>query len=119
MTPTEQLEEFWQLAADLAIRTGAAPLTKHRGAWFIRLSLEWELAINGHTHIVSCSQFHHHKGAPITLPPLGCYAEFNGWPALVGDPRAAAIAAGSVANAESLLAALRARIAKIPGRPVR
>lgn len=106
----DQLSQFWQLAAELADVTKAAPMNRLPGAWFVRVDEQWEFAVNGHDRVVSCVRFRHHRGAPVTIPPFEVYGEFNGWPALIGNPYAAAIAAGDAANFETLLAALRSKI---------
>jgi hypothetical protein len=109
-THTELLGQFWLLASELALVTKAAPLNKLNGAWYVRVDDRWEFAVNGHERVVACVRFRHHRGAPITIPPREVYGECNGWPALIGNPQAAAIAGGGAINFESLLAALRSKI---------
>ncbi len=95
--------------ADLAQALGAAPLTKHAGCWEVQVDSNWFLAVNGHRAPVPTTTL----AAAFDVPPFHAYVEWNGWPAAVIHPLAGGpIVAGSLANEDSLIEALRAAAEK-------
>jgi hypothetical protein len=95
--------QAFDLIAQLAIKLGAAPMSKHSGCWRHAVDEHWTIVLNGHEHDQK------HEG--VTVPPFHCYVEFNGFPAGLFHPVAGGlIAAGSAVNETTFLAALRAAL---------
>jgi hypothetical protein len=83
------------------MRREAAPLNRHPGCWEVGIDQHWWIAVNAHNEPKTCS-----KGTEVA--PFACYVGFNGWPAGILTPTGGALAAGSLANEETFLAALAA-----------
>ena len=86
---------------DLAGRMGVKRIDKLPACWEVDLGGGWWFAVNGHTKPVKCSR------GPV-VDPVHCYVEFHGWPAGLVTPGGGTIAAGELANEDTLIAALRA-----------
>lgn len=104
--PTPPICNAYYLVAELGLALDAGPLTKHPACWECQIDRLWRIAINGHNAPKRCSF------AEVPIEPYHCYIEFNGWPAGIMTPFGGTIAAGSVANEETFMQALRERIAK-------
>jgi hypothetical protein len=94
-----------ELILDLHKADGGPPISELPGLWERKLDERWTIWVNGHMEVV-CTE------AGVEVEPGDCYAEFNGWPALLvsivaGD---GVIAAGLIANYDSFCEALRAAI---------
>ena len=97
-------EGFYALSL-LAEATGdALPLNKHDGCWEHQIDEQWWCAVNGHKEEMECS----HGGK---VPSYSALIEFNGWPAGIIDPFGGIVAAGTVANEDSFIAAVEAATA--------
>jgi hypothetical protein len=88
--------------AHMANRLGASPLSRYEDCWEYQVSDGWWIAVNGHAEPRRCS----HNN--IEVPPFTAYIEWNGWPAGFIDPRGGDMAAGELANEDTLVAALKA-----------
>ena len=100
------VQRIWKAAADRAFRLGATPLNRLPGCWYQKLDGGWEVAVNAHKEARG-QKFEYHD-CRVKVPPFSMYAEFNGWPAATLNLKRGEIAAGSLANADSLIAALEA-----------
>lgn len=65
----------------------------------------WWVAINGHDVPTKNT----HGGV---VPPFSAWIEWNGWPAGLVGPRGGTLVVGEAANEDSLIAALRAEVAR-------
>lgn len=89
------------LVIELAIALGVPqPLG---GLWTCDVDGRWEVALNGGDEPVDWCGF--------SVPRFMCAVAFNGWPAGLFGPFGGTLAAGRVANEESLCEALRTKIA--------
>ena len=86
---------------NLAERLGVASINKLPACWELQIDAHWWIAMNGHNYRIACS-----KGVEVN--PFECYVEFNGFPAGSCGLNGGVIAAGSAANEDSFIAALRA-----------
>lgn len=93
--------EAFALIADLAAKNGAAPLRQFEACWEHQVDETWKLFINGHREPKKTSH-------GLDVPAFHCLVEFNGWPAGLIHPYGGEIAAGSAANEDTLIQALRA-----------
>ena len=93
---------------ELCIALGQAPATKHPDCWVHQVNEQWAIAFNAHAEPKACS-------LGVTVKPIHCYVQFNGWPAGVFTPYGGQIAAGECANEETFLEAMDAAIAKAKG----
>lgn len=103
--PIDSIPEVLSVFAQLAIRLGATPLNQHAGCWQLALDRNWHVAMNAHRE--------EHNGGPtggmeFAVPPFTLAVWWNGWLAGTIDPTGGVIAAGSGANEESLIAAIKA-----------
>lgn len=93
---------------ELAIRSGGKAICQLAGCWEVDFAGDrggrWFAALNGHGKPVACS-----RGAEV--PSYTWYLEWNGWPAGLVNAAGGMMAAGSEANEERLLAAVRAVLA--------
>lgn len=96
--------ELFMAIAELHGRDKLPPLNRLSGCWERQIG-RWWIAVNGHDQPVKCS-----KGAAVGA--FECYVEYNGWPAGIFNPYGGVLAAGSCANEDVFLAAVRAE----PGR---
>lgn len=100
------IKEAYAVLAELGIALGAAPLTQFAGCWECQIDEHWRVAVNGHQAQRHCSF------SNVAIDPFHCYIEFNGWPAGLMTPVGGTIAAGSAANEDTFITAIRARLAK-------
>ncbi|WP_018086454.1 hypothetical protein [Desulfurispora thermophila] len=91
--------EVFALAAELAIKDGVAPLCRLPGVWERQIDDNWKIVLNGHNSPKDYNV--------LTIPPFHMYVEFNGWPAGLLSPFGGTIAAGTVANENALISALK------------
>ena len=87
---------------NLCIAAGAAPLSKHEGCWEHQVDERWWIAVNGHAQPEKRLTS---KG--IEIQPFHCYVEYNGWPAGILSPYGGVIAAGTGANEDTFIEALK------------
>jgi hypothetical protein len=99
---TESLCVAFMAIVDLALASGADPLNKHTACWEHQIDDRWWVAVNGHAEPKLSS----HSNIPVN--PFEAYVEYNGWPAFVLNPYGGHGAAGSLANEDTLIAALKA-----------
>ena len=88
------------LIAQLGIKDGVTPLV---GPYERVLDEHWTLCLNPDTEM--------YKWRGFEIPRFHCAIEFNGWPAGLINPFAGWIAAGTVANEDALIEALRLALA--------
>lgn len=100
----EGVSQTFLVIADLANAMGVSPINKLPGLWEVELDERWRIWVNAKTEKLKTAR-------GVEVMPFHCYVEFNGWPAGTFSPYGGVIAAGSVANEEALLVALRAKIA--------
>jgi hypothetical protein len=98
------IAEIFVWIAHLAIKLNAHPMNKWLECWEHRLDDHWVIAVNGHAEPKTA---HRLTVSPVTVQSFTCYVEFNGWPAGFIDPGGGVICAGSEANEEALITALR------------
>jgi len=104
----ERVSVLFGLTVDLGIALGWENLSSHSGCAEHQIDDQWWFAINPHGEPTECG-----KGAKV--PPYSIYYQFNGWPAGVVTGQGGVIAAGKLANEETLIAAIYAAIAKASG----
>lgn len=95
-----ELPPLYVMLAVWSSAQGAVNLKDHPGCWERSVDERWWVAANGHSTPTPCSR----GGEPI--PPYSFYIEFNGWPAGIVGPGGGVVAAGELANEETLRAAL-------------
>lgn len=72
---TEKLSEAWgELAAYWKRRGDVPPMNEIPGLWEFDLGAEWHVKVNGHKEEID------------GVAPYHMVAEYNGWPALFGNP---------------------------------
>jgi hypothetical protein len=104
MTP--KVSAAMMAVAELGIAVGAAPLNARPGCWEHQVDDRWWIACNPHPELTKCSR-------GVNVAPFRVYIEFNGWPAGIVGPDDGWIAAGTAANEDALLGAIRAAIAGV------
>lgn len=92
-------EAFYEIA-NLAERLGVKDINVLPGCWEFRLDDQWWIAVNGRKEAVKCS-------TGVMVEPVHAYVEYNGWPAGVLTPYGGVIAAGSAANEQTFIDALK------------
>lgn len=97
---SERIAAVFCVIADLAAALGVKSISEREGCWEHTLDERWWFAINGHNGPTPCSH-------GVDVPPFHCYVEYNGWPAGMFSPYGGQMAAGSSANEDTLLIALR------------
>lgn len=97
------LPKIFQLACELGAAHGWENISFDAGCKELQVDEQWWLAINPHNEINRTS-----KGAKV--PPQSIYFMFNGWPAGYINAGGGVLAAGAIANEETLAAALDAAI---------
>jgi len=86
---------------------GVSGINRLPGAWIYRVDNHWTIAASGHRQPVKVEP----EGCvTIDLDPFTFAAWWNGWLAMVLDLREGWIAAGELANEETLIEALDAAI---------
>lgn len=96
------ITEAMMAVADYAQSMDMVPVNKVEGCWENQVNEQWWIAVNGHQENKLCSK-------NIDVPPFTCYVEFNGWPAGYINPYGGVLAAGTAANEETFVAALKAQ----------
>lgn len=102
----DEVCEAFAVMAQLGNTVGAGPLSKHEACWEFQIDEQWKIAVNGHKEAKVCSL------TTQPIEPFNCYVEYNGWPAGIIDPRGGILAAGSDANENTFIDAMKARIEK-------
>lgn len=97
---TEAICEAFGEIVTLALARGVYRINALPGCWELELDEHWWLAVNGHREVTRCSR-------GVDVQPFSAYVEFNGWPAGVFTPAGGVLAAGTLANEATLIAALR------------
>lgn len=100
---TAPLSEAMMAVADMMTALGRTHLNQHIGPAIHDVDEHWRVVLNPHREFVRYGE-----KAEIEIPPFSCYIEFNGWPAGLINPYGGAIAAGSLANEETFIAAVKA-----------
>jgi hypothetical protein len=96
-----EFDTFWEVLVDLGSVAGFIPLNQHPGIVRFNVDDSWKLSMNGHTETIE------------QVPPFSVYVEFNGWPAGIIDPSGGCIAAGQLANLDTLLTAMRLKLGQL------
>ncbi len=89
------------LLADYGNKNGAAPLSQFEACWEKQIDEQWWIAMNGHQEPKACSHGN-------MVESFSCYVEFNGFPAGMIYPFGGILAAGSAANEDIFIEALKA-----------
>lgn len=97
----KQISEAFVEIAEMAARMGVTRIDQMDGCWEVDVDARWRLSVNGHAEPMV-------NRDGIEVPPLTAYVEFNGWPAGFISPRGGILPAGSAANEDALIDALRA-----------
>lgn len=103
--------EAFVLMAELAEKLGSKPMKDLPGLWEHKIpgvdGGEWWWAVNGHEAPLCPTD------RMVKVPFGHCYLEWNGWPAGIFTPFGGEICAGSMANEDTFIAALKAAIAEL------
>jgi hypothetical protein len=99
----EPISEAMSLIVELAAAIGIERICDHPGCWHHKLDDNWEFAVNGHNK--PC-QF-----GDVTVPPFEAYVMWNGLPAGFIGVYGGVLAAGSAANEDTFIEALKEAIA--------
>ena len=92
------VSEVYALTAELLLARGLSSIKDRPGLTVQEIDNLWAVAINPHRDEID------------SVPPYHMLFEFNGWPAGLVSPTGGPFAAGSAANEDALLAALRAAL---------
>lgn len=104
---TEQkISEAFSEIAELAKVLDVKDIGKLPGCWEYQIDDQWWIAVNGHSEAIECS-----TGSKVD--PFNCYVQYNGWPAGLFDPYGGTIAAGTGANEDNFIAAIKAAIDRV------
>ena len=95
------MTEIFAKTCELGIALGWKAINQNPGCTEHQVDEQWWFAINPHAEPVKCS-----KGT--SVPQVCVYFEFNGWPAGFINAGGGALAAGAIANEDTLIAALEA-----------
>lgn len=101
----ERVSKLFGLTVELGIELGWENLSSHPGCAEHQVDDQWWFAINPHGEASRCSQ-------GTRIPPYTIYYQFNGWPAGFCTAHGGAIAAGKLANEETLITAIESAIKK-------
>jgi hypothetical protein len=111
-----EIKEAFMAVVELAEALGVERIDRLPGCWEHKVDAQWFIAVNGHTTPKAIRGF---AGGAAAMPgevlfidPLHVYLEFNGFPAGIIGMRSGLLAAGSAANEDTLIAALRAATAR-------
>lgn len=102
------VSEAFNAVVDLALALGVRSIKDMPACWEHQVDEHWHIAINGHHTDRQTTRGN-------TVPPFHCYIEFNGFPAGLITPYNGIIAAGSAANEDSFIAALRSATEQAKG----
>lgn len=97
--------EVLDRAAELALTLGISNICKMEGCWEHQIDEQWWVALNGHRVTTRCS-------VNVEVPPFSAYFQFNDWPAGIVNAGGGCIAAGDLANENTLIAAIEVAIEK-------
>jgi hypothetical protein len=100
--------EAFAVIAALAEALDVRAINQLPGCWEHQVDDRWWIAVNGHAEQTSCSH-----GAAV--PAYGAYVEFNEWPAAVFTPVGGEFVAGTAANEEAFIAAVKAATERARG----
>lgn len=100
-----QITEAFSLIATLGTALGIR-LDELPGLWDFQVDELWRIEINGHD-----APINDHHGMPVQ--PFTCHLSFNGWPAGILGVSFGEIAAGSVANEDTFIEAMKRAIERI------
>ena len=104
MVNEKPISEVFDLIATIGLKEHADPLSKYLEGWRYRVDEHWFIVVNGTKESIKYGK------SKIPIPPVNCWVEFNGWPAGLFDPFGGIMAAGSMANEDSFINALKRRI---------
>ena len=90
---------------DYGLSIGVSNLEDRPGLWEVQIDEHWFIALNPHEKTLESSH-----GPKVKFGQ--CYVEFNGWPAGILYPEGGIIAAGAIANEQTLIAALKEAMQK-------
>lgn len=107
---SRSLSEAMLAIADLMIAVGKAPVNQKPGPVVHDVDARWKVVLNGHREPVKYGEKNE-----IEVPPFHCYVEFNGWPAGLLDPFGGWLVAGTLANEETFVAAVKHATEKTRG----
>lgn len=93
---------------ELAEALGVSKINEFPGCWELQVDDQWFIALNGHDKPTACSR---NPTGFEGVAPFCCYVEFNGWPAGVVSPSDGVFAAGSAANEQTFIEAMKRRAA--------
>ena len=105
-----RISEVMSLAVELGIALGVTNVAAIPGCWECVVDDDWTIAINGHREPTPW------RGGDV--PPFHLAIEWHGFPVGFAGFRGGVIAAGELANENTLCAALRARLAAVQGDEV-
>ena len=97
-----RVAKAFALLCGLAYAKGARSIKDTPGLHFVYIDVHWSAYINPHSERVG------------EVPAFHTMIEWNGWPAGLLAPDGGVVAAGALANEDSLIAALEAAIAAHP-----
>lgn len=100
------MTEVFSKIVSLCLALGCRDIVKQPGCQEFQIDEHWWFALNPHFEPVLC-------GSGKEVPSGSAYFEFNGWPAGFVGLDGGVIAAGSLANEETLIAALDVAIKKL------
>ncbi len=96
--------EVFGLVATYVLALRAHPISQYAGCYVFRLDDNWTLALNGHDLAIPCNP----DGCMAwVVQPFGCVVFWNGFFAGQFDMAGGLMAAGSAANEDTLVAALK------------
>lgn len=97
--------EAFSVIAELALKDGVDSLPV--GEFWDREVGPWHISLNR-----DCDTRRNSDG--MKVPAFSAALKFNGFPAGIIDPRGGIIAAGSLANEDTFIAAIKAEIERLP-----
>lgn len=98
---------LWEAIFRLHAATQVPQLKNIPGLWEYKINHQWKLWANGHQEEAII------PGGVLSVPPFSVFFEFNGWPAGLLDANGMTIAAGSVANLDTLIEAILAETKRL------
>ncbi len=97
----EQIAQAFDLIVKLHEALGLPSMKEMGTPWHYRVDDQWEFTVNGSGETVEM------------IPPYTAALTFNGWPAGLLNPYGGVMAAGTVANEDALIAALKQAIQRV------
>lgn len=101
--------EAFYLVSQLALKDGVSPLNTRTDCWVRKIDDQWTIAVNGTKAQLTCEP-EGTMGAAIE--PYHMAVWYGGWLAGLLSPYDGVLAAGSAANEETFVAALRTELAR-------